>query len=142
MFVLLSSVRIMTNRMTIPFPLWQSSANLALAMLHQPLSASATCATNRSRKTLVVLSINSEFLELLRCPVTGERLSLATPEQVDRLEAARQSGTLRIGAERSQLALDQPIEAALIGKETGVSYPVQGGVPLLLPDHAIHADRK
>jgi len=78
-----------------------------------------------------------ELLALLRCPETGQRLAPATSGQLETLEARRRDGTLRVRSADSQLAMDEPVEAALVREDGRVCYAVQRGIPLLLPDHGI-----
>jgi len=75
--------------------------------------------------------------ELLRCPVTGQRLALAPPKIIEILETQRRAGALHIGSAQPQWSSDEPIEAALLREDGQVCYLVQRGIPLLLPDHGI-----
>ena len=83
------------------------------------------------------MSIAPELLELLRCPQTGQRLSLAVPDLLAQLEAQRRAGTLRIETAQPQWNPAEPLEALLVREDGHIGYPVQGGIPILLSDHAI-----
>ena len=83
------------------------------------------------------MSLAPELLELLRCPQTGQRLAPASPELLARLEAQRRAGTLPLRAVQPQWNPAAPLEAVLVREDGRVGYPVQGGIPILLPDHGI-----
>ncbi len=80
------------------------------------------------------------LLEILRCPRTGQRLSLAEPEVLDRIEQRRRNGKLSFSAPVLQFDLTQPVTAVLVREDRQVAYPIQNGIPILLPDHAIVLD--
>ena len=81
------------------------------------------------------MSIAPELLELLRCPQTGQRLTLAAPDLLEKLEARRRAGGVAVGAAQPQWNPAEPLEAVLVREDARVGYPVQGGIPILLPDH-------
>ncbi|MEI8234964.1 MAG: Trm112 family protein [Verrucomicrobiota bacterium] len=83
------------------------------------------------------MSLDPELLDLLRCPQTGQRLAPAPADQLSRLEARRREGTLRLFASQPQWDPGQPLEAVLVREDGQVGYPVQAGIPILLPDHGI-----
>jgi uncharacterized protein YbaR (Trm112 family) len=61
--------------------------------------------------------IDSEFLSLLRCPLTLQPLRLAGDGVLARLPAGS--------------------EGALVREDGAVAYPIREGIPLLLPEEAI-----
>ncbi|MEI6562285.1 MAG: hypothetical protein WCO68_09410 [Verrucomicrobiota bacterium] len=83
------------------------------------------------------MSIDPKLLALLRCPQTGQRLALATPELLEKLEAQRRAGTLALAAAQPQWNPAEPLEAVLVREDGLAGYPVQGGIPILLPDHGM-----
>ena len=83
------------------------------------------------------MSLAPDLLELLRCPLSGQRLTPASPELLARLEAQRQAGTLPLRAAQPQWNHAAPLEAVLVREDGQVGYLVQDGLPILLPDHGI-----
>jgi uncharacterized protein YbaR (Trm112 family) len=83
------------------------------------------------------MSLPPDFIEILRCPQTGQRLTLASPELLAKLEAKRRDGTLSLQAAQPQWNPAEPLEALLVREDRRVAYSVQGGIPILLPDHGI-----
>jgi len=78
------------------------------------------------------MSIAPDLLEILRCPQTGQPLALAPAEQSQRRE-----GTLALYPAQPQWNPIGPLEAVLVREDGKVGYVVQGGIPILLPDHGI-----
>lgn len=72
-----------------------------------------------------------ELLNLLRCPETGQTLSVATGEQ---LSQGNRNKDLPDG---TQTARTEPLTAALVRADQKVLYPVRDGIPVLLLDEAI-----
>ena len=83
------------------------------------------------------MSVAPELLELLRCPVTGQRLTIAAPELLAKLEAKRRAGALIVRAQQPQWNPSEPIEAVLVREDGQLGYVIQGGIPILLPDHGL-----
>lgn len=60
----------------------------------------------------------SELSALLRCPVTGQQLRIATPEELRALP-------------------EHDADGFLIREDGKVAYPVRNGIPSLLPESLI-----
>ena len=73
--------------------------------------------------------ISTELLDLLRCPETHQRLTLAPAELLRRVE----SENLR---DRSGRAV-APMQAALLREDGAVLYPIRDRIPVMLVDEAI-----
>lgn len=97
----------------------------------------ASAPTASATSLFVIDPISPGLLELVRCPRSGQRLSLANTTLVATLERQRLAGTLPFSAAVPQLDLSQPITAALVREDRQLAYPIQGGIPILLPDHGI-----
>jgi uncharacterized protein len=74
--------------------------------------------------------LSPELLEIVRCPETMQRLSMAPPELLDRLNAAPLSN-------RSGNPAALPLEGGLVREDGTVLYPIVHGIPVLLVDEAI-----
>jgi uncharacterized protein YbaR (Trm112 family) len=74
------------------------------------------------------------LLDLLLCPETREKLSLAPPALVERLNAAIDSGTLK---NRAGAPVKARMEAALLRADGKFAYPVADDIPNLILDEAI-----
>jgi len=59
--------------------------------------------------------------DLLRCPVTGQRLRIANPAEIAPIAANAPADT----------------EGFLIREDALAAYPVRGGIPALLPESLI-----
>ena len=73
--------------------------------------------------------LNPELLALLVCPETHQDVSLALPEEITRLNATIGQGLVRTVA---GLAVNEPVEAALIRIDRRVAYPIRDGIPVML----------
>ncbi len=70
---------------------------------------------------MAFINLSPAFSALLRCPVTGQGLALATVEELGQLNTC----------------MEQPMEAALIREDRFMAYPVHRGIPALLPSDGI-----
>ena len=71
----------------------------------------------------------SNLTELLRCPITGHQLHIATPEELRTFSAGMSHDT----------------DGLLVREDGTAAYPVMNGIPTLLEEAAIGlapADRK
>ena len=74
------------------------------------------------------------LLELIRCPITLEKLDVAPPDLLERLRSELKSGKLtnRIG-----VSLADDFQAGLVNSSGTWFYPVTEDIPVLVPDEAI-----
>lgn len=79
-------------------------------------------------------SLHPELLALLRCPASQQRLELADPALVERVNARIAAGTLENeGGER----VTEPIEGALVREDGRIAYPIREGIPVLLVEEGL-----
>jgi len=78
--------------------------------------------------------ITPEFLDLLRCPASKQRLVPAPPELIARLEAERIAGNLR---NRAGKAVAKPIEEGLLREDGKRFYLISTGFPILITEEGI-----
>ena len=74
------------------------------------------------------------LLDLIRCPITLERLDVAPVELTERLRGELRAGKLanRIGA-----SLTGDFQSGLVNASGTWYYPVTDDIPVLVPDEAI-----
>jgi uncharacterized protein YbaR (Trm112 family) len=78
--------------------------------------------------------VTPEFLALLRCPESKQRLISAPPELVARLESERIAGRLR---NRAGLAVAKSIEEGLLREDGKRFYLISTGFPILIREEGI-----
>jgi uncharacterized protein YbaR (Trm112 family) len=81
--------------------------------------------------------VNPELLEILVCPETKQKLTLAGEEILDRVNHAVKEGYLRNqGGDR----VKDRIEEGLVREDGKVMYPIWDDIPVMLLDEAIRLD--
>jgi uncharacterized protein YbaR (Trm112 family) len=78
--------------------------------------------------------IAPDFLDLLRCPETKQRLVPAPLELVARLESQRAAGTL---CNRAGKPLANPVEEGLLREDGKRFYLISTGFPVLIGEEGI-----
>lgn len=74
------------------------------------------------------------FMGLIRCPITGTQLTLASDAQLQSLKRRREAGILTTKLGRTVSV--EPTQG-LVSSDGEWFYPVEGGMVQLLPDDAI-----
>ena len=75
-----------------------------------------------------------EQFDILRCPETQARLSLADRSLIDQLNAAIAAGRIR---NRVGQRVDEQMSGGLIREDGDVLYPVIDDIPVMLVDEGI-----
>jgi len=73
-------------------------------------------------------------LTLLRCPVDGQILVIASAELTEKLNRLIAQRQLR---DETDGLVDQPMEQALATADLSRVYPVRDGIPALIPSESI-----
>ena len=71
----------------------------------------------------------AELLDLLVCPETLKDLTLATPDEIARLNEAIHRGEVQTAAGKPVV---EPVEGALVRIDRAIAYPVRDGIPVML----------
>ena len=83
---------------------------------------------------VLATSFDPQLLELLRCPQTGQKLSVATPDAFDRLLERQKAGTLM---HANGDPVSRVFKVALITEDGSRGYVVSDGIAILLISEAI-----
>ena len=78
--------------------------------------------------------LEPEFVDMLRCVVTGSQLRLLDDPALTKLNAAIVGGRVKT---RVGQRLERPLEAALVNADGSCAYQVLDGIPVLLQEQAI-----
>ena len=81
--------------------------------------------------------IDSELLQMLRCPVTKSRLTSATSSDIENLNRRIQDGEI---ANRAGERVAAPLENGFINEDRSLIFPVRGEIIILTADQAIVAN--
>jgi len=78
--------------------------------------------------------MDKRLLTILRCPVSHKGLSVLKKDELERLNAAIDTGGL-VNHDGARLA--QPLAEALVTDDGKRAYPVADGIPVLLESESI-----
>jgi uncharacterized protein YbaR (Trm112 family) len=78
--------------------------------------------------------IDATLLTLIRCPVDGQNLVVASTELTEKLNALIAQRQLR---DQTDGLVEQPMDQALTTADQLRVYPVRGGIPALIPSESI-----
>ena len=76
----------------------------------------------------------SGFIDLLRCPETQQKLTVAPIELLGHLRTEQVAGRLMT---RSGKPVTAPVEAGLLRQDGTVLYPVCNGIPVLVVEEGV-----
>lgn len=78
--------------------------------------------------------INPELLNILACPETKQRVSLAQPVLLEALNARIAAGQMK---NRAGTPVTERIDAALVREDGQFAYPIRRNIPVMLVDEAL-----
>lgn len=78
--------------------------------------------------------IKPELLQILCCPETHQKLSVADAALISRINDAIASGRLK---NRVGQNVSEKIDSALVRKDRKFAYLIRGNIPVMLIDEAI-----
>ncbi len=79
-------------------------------------------------------TVSTDLIEILACPETKQPVSLATAEQLEKVNAAIREGSLR---NRGGEPVKKELSEALVREDGKVLYPVDDGIPIMLIEESI-----
>lgn len=80
------------------------------------------------------MAISKELLDILLCPESRQRLTLAEPAVLENLN--RRVGASQLRNKAGQV-VEQHLDGALVREDQKLAYPIIDGLPIMLVDQAI-----
>lgn len=78
--------------------------------------------------------IDANLLDLIQCPISGQRLAIADDQVIADLNQKITNGALR---DASDQLVESALDQGLVTQDGARLYPVRGGIPTLISDAAI-----
>lgn len=78
--------------------------------------------------------ISPQFVDMLRCPEDGSRLTLADEPVIRRLNSAVAAGSLK---NRGGQLVSHSLDGGLVRADGKILYPIVDQIPIMLVDEAI-----
>lgn len=78
--------------------------------------------------------MNDWLLDIMKCPLSGEKLRVAEPGLVSKLRARQQAGDLH---SHKGLPIQETFDGGLTNQSATYFYYIADNIPSLLPDEAI-----
>ena len=78
--------------------------------------------------------IDEKLLELIRCPFSGQNMTVADASVIADLNEKIAQGNIRDHADQ---LVEGSLDEGLITEDGARLYPVRGGIPTLIADNAI-----
>ena len=78
--------------------------------------------------------MNDWLLEIMKCPLSGERLTIADAELVDRLRQQQRDHQL---LSHKGIPIADPFDSGLVNQSRTYFFRIADGIPTLLPDEAV-----
>lgn len=78
--------------------------------------------------------MNAWLLEIIKCPITGQKLRVADPALVESLVARQRTGEL---FSHKGIPIAEPFESGLVNESADYFYRVADDIPTLLADEAV-----
>lgn len=78
--------------------------------------------------------IDEKLLMLIQCPLSGQKLTIAADELIATLNKKINGGSVR---DRADQLVQQTLDQGLVTEDGARLYPVRGGIPTLITEHAI-----
>jgi len=79
-------------------------------------------------------NVSPDLVEILICPESQQPVQLASSEQLAKVNAGIQDGSLR---NRGGDALEKELAEGLVREDGKVLYPVDDGIPVMLVEESI-----
>ena len=80
------------------------------------------------------MTVAPHFLDLMRCPVTGQTVQPAAEDVVDKVNAAIRAGKL---TNQINEIVDDTIDAALVNADQTVLFPIRNDIVTMVADELI-----
>lgn len=81
------------------------------------------------------MALGDDALEMLRCPATGQALTYASPELVERLNQLISEGAL---TDQSGATVEEPVDGGLVTEDGTTFYAIRDAIADMLIENSIN----